>query len=89
MEHIYICIGPHCWGTGKTADEAYRNARRNLPHIVTLKEVDSEVGLYPAEAQISDFDGRISWPTAHECDNPDCYTNSKKVDIRKMRTARP
>ena len=89
MEHIYICIGPHCWGTGSTANEAYRNARRNLPHIVSVAEVDSEVGLYPAEARISDIDGRISWPKAHKCDNPECYTNSERVDIRKMRTDRP
>jgi hypothetical protein len=24
----YLCVGPHCWGKGKTAEEAVKNAKK-------------------------------------------------------------
>jgi hypothetical protein len=29
----FICIGPHCWGMGKTAKEAIGNAKKNRVKI--------------------------------------------------------
>lgn len=72
----WLAVGPHCWGKGKTREEAVKNARYNFPasHYRSIKRVmDKHFSIYTSEGEFTvDGLGRIE---------------STKDDITKLQTS--
>jgi hypothetical protein len=52
----FLAVGPHCWGKGKTREEAVKNARYNFPaaHYRSIKRVmDKHFSIYTSEGEFA------------------------------------
>lgn len=72
----YLAVGPHCWGKGKTREEAVKNAKYNFPtaQYRSVKRVmDKHFSIYTSEGDFTvDGIGGI---------------HSSKDDISKIQTS--
>jgi hypothetical protein len=72
----YLAMGPHCWGKGKTREEAVKNAKVNFPYryVPSVKRAaDKHFSIYTSEGEFTvDGMGDIQ---------------STKADITKIQTS--
>lgn len=71
----WLALGPHCWGKGKTREEAVKNAKVNWPRSFyeVKRPQDKHFSLYTSEGTFAvDGIGRI---------------HSTKDDITKIQTS--
>lgn len=64
MDLNYLARGPHCWGVGKTREEAVAKAKEHFPNgfVPRGKRVmDKHFSIFTTtgEFSVNDFDGRI------------------------------
>ena len=61
-DKIVMVIGPMCWGKDRTADKAFKNAKRNYPTSYVGPIKDNVFAFYevPADAWVDDMGG-LHW----------------------------
>lgn len=68
-QHVFVCIGPNCWGKGRTAKEAHQNAKANAPYAYRGMYITK---VAPIDVTVCDIDGALLWDDKHPKDCKVC-----------------
>jgi hypothetical protein len=66
--HVYITIGPNCWGKHKTASQSLKNAKANFPRFLNRKPLAKyfKTLCCPEKAWVDDVHGWIMTSALHD-----------------------
>ena len=78
-DHLFVCLGPNCWGLSETsAKEAFNNCKANAPrgakHFLTRVAHKS--------VQIDPVDGSLAWDASHNAKACQLCTAGKGIGIK-------
>ncbi len=77
VDHVFVCLGMNCWGIGKTAAQAYKNAKVNAP----FKAKRFLTYVAPVSVQIDPVEGSLSWPAEHNAKDCPICTCGKGIRV--------
>lgn len=67
--HIFVTVGPNCWGKGDTIEEAFKNCKYNAPHGHRGHFITR---VAPKDCGVDPIDGAVMWDSSHSKDCKVC-----------------
>ncbi len=74
--HVFVTVGPNCWGAGLTPKESLRNCKVNAPSGATL----FLTRVAPKSFRVDPIDGSIEW-TDHNAKNCEFCSVGKGIRV--------
>lgn len=81
-DHVFVAVGPNCWGRGETRELALSRAKKEFPSWTGEKPLNKyfTVRCVHKSAEVSPVDGAIMWNAKHDARNcPHCEVGKRAL----------